>query len=101
MSPDKAPRVPTFAIFEPDTSRSAKQWLPAIPGRRRLLVVYGVAAGLHALAITTFQLSYQAEVTWISALARWWVNTWPLVPALIALSCSTGGRACAWAASSS
>lgn len=85
MSPDKAPRVPTFAIFEPDTSRSARQWLPAIPGRRRLLVVYGVAAGLHALAITAFQLSQQAEVTWISALARWWVNTWPLVPALIAL----------------
>jgi hypothetical protein len=85
MSPDKAPRVPTFAIFEPDTSRSAQQWLPAIPGRRRLLVVYGVAAGLHALAITAFQLSQQAEVTWISALARWWVNTWPLVPALIAL----------------
>ena len=85
MSPDKTPRVPTFAIFEPDGRRSAQEWLPAIPGRRRLLVVYGVAAGLHALAITAFQLSQQAEVTWISALARWWVNTWPLVPALIAL----------------
>ena len=85
MSPEKAPRVPTFAIFEPDGRRSAQGWLPAIPGRRRLLVVYGVAAGLHALAITVFQLSQQAEVTWISALARWWVNTWPLVPALIAL----------------
>ena len=85
MSPEKAPRVPTFAIFEPDGRRSAQGWLPAIPGRRRLLVVYGVAAGLHALAITAFQLSQQAEVTWISALARWWVNTWPLVPALIAL----------------
>ena len=85
MSPDKTPRGPTFAIFEPDGRRSAQGWLPAIPGRRRLLVVYGVAAGLHALAITAFQLSQQAEVTWISALARWWVNTWPLVPALIAL----------------
>jgi hypothetical protein len=85
MSPEQAPRVPTFAIFEPDASRSRQGWLPAIPGRRRLLVVYGVAAGLHALAITAFQLSQQAEVTWISALARWWVNTWPLVPALIAL----------------
>jgi len=85
MSSEKAPRDPTFAIFEPDGRRSAQGWLPAIPGRRRLLVVYGVAAGLHALAITVFQLSQQAEVTWISALARWWVNTWPLVPALIAL----------------
>ena len=85
MAPDKTPRGPTFAIFEPDGRRSAQEWLPAIPGRRRLLVVYGVAAGLHALAITAFQLSQQAEVTWISALARWWVNTWPLVPALIAL----------------
>jgi hypothetical protein len=84
-SPEKAPRVPTFAIFEPDASRSAHGWLPAIPERRRLLVVYGVAAGLHALVITAFQLNQQAEVTWISALARWWVNTWPLVPALIAL----------------
>ena len=85
MSPDKTPRVPTFAIFEPDGRRSAQGWLPAIPGQGRLLVVYGVAAGLHALAITAFQLHQQAEVTWISALARWWVNTWPLVPALIAL----------------
>jgi hypothetical protein len=85
MSPDTAPSAPTFAIFEPDGVRAAPGRLPAIPGRRRLLIVYGVAAGLHALVITAFQLNPQSEVTWISALARWWVNTWPLVPALIAL----------------
>ncbi len=82
---DGVPATPTFAVFEPDGSRAARNWLPAIPGRRRLLIVYGVAAGLHALVITVFQLSQQGEVSWISALARWWVNTWPLVPALIAL----------------
>jgi hypothetical protein len=85
MPPDGAPSGPTFAIFEPDGGRAAQGWLPALPGRRRLLIVYGVAAGLHALVITAFQLAQQSEVSWISALARWWVNTWPLVPALIAL----------------
>jgi hypothetical protein len=85
MSPDTAPSAPTFAIFEPDGVRAAQGRLPAIPGGRRLLIVYGVAAGLHALVITAFQLNQQSEVTWISALARWWVNTWPLVPALVAL----------------
>jgi hypothetical protein len=69
-SPDTASSPPTFAIFEPDGIRSARGWLPAIPGRRRLLIVYGVAAGLHALVITAFQLNQQSEVTWISALAR-------------------------------
>ena len=57
----------------------------ATPQRRRLLIVYGVAAGLHALVITAFQLGPEAEVSWISVVARWWVNTWPLVPALIVL----------------
>jgi hypothetical protein len=76
--------APTFAIFEPD-GRGGGASLPTIPGRRRLLIVYAVAAGLHALVITTFQLSHQGEVSWVGAVGRWWVNTWPVVPALIAL----------------
>ena len=79
-----ASSAPTFAIFEPD-GRGGRGALPTIPGRRRLLIVYGVAAGLHALVITTFQLSHQGEVSWVGAVGRWWVNTWPVVPALIAL----------------
>jgi hypothetical protein len=79
-----ASSAPTFAIFEPD-GRGGRGALPTIPGRRRLLIVYGVAAGLHALVITTFQLSHQGDVSWVGAVGRWWVNTWPVVPALIAL----------------
>jgi hypothetical protein len=86
-SPHAAPSGPTFAIFDAadDAGRAHRESAPAMPGRRRLLIVYGVAAGLHALVITAFQLSHQGDVSWVSVVARWWVNTWPLVPALIAL----------------
>jgi hypothetical protein len=84
---DAAPSAPTFAIFEAggEAGRADGGAAPLTSRRRRLLIVYGVAAGLHALVITAFQLRYQGEVSWLSALARWWVNTWPVVPALIAL----------------
>jgi hypothetical protein len=87
LAHDGAPRAPTFAIFDvaSDGSRADHGSAAAIPRRRRLLIVYGVAAGLHALVITALQLRYQGEVSWLVAVARWWVNTWPLVPALVAL----------------
>ena len=80
------PAAPAFAIFEAGAAgRRDHGPRSAAPQRRRLLVVYGVAAGLHAAVITAFQLAHQPEVSWVSVIARWWVNTWPIVPALIAL----------------
>jgi hypothetical protein len=83
---DGPPATPAFAIFEAGTAgRRDPGPRSGAPQRRRLLVVYGVAAGLHAAVITAFQLAHQPEVSWVSVIARWWVNTWPIVPALIAL----------------
>jgi hypothetical protein len=80
------PAAPAFAIFDAGAAGRRDQGpRSAAPQRRRLLVVYGVAAGLHAAVITAFQLAHQPEVSWVSVIARWWVNTWPIVPALIAL----------------
>ena len=85
--PGAAPAALAFAIYEPGggASRADHGGASATPQRRRLLIVYGVAAGLHALVITAFQLGHAAEVSWISVVARWWVNTWAIVPALIVL----------------
>ncbi len=86
------PGTPTdlsFALFESNADQSTAQPLTSeqeLPLRRRLLVAYVLGAAAYSVVITTLQFAWEEpplpSVAW---LARWWENTWPLVPALAAL----------------
>jgi hypothetical protein len=54
--------------------------------RRRVTVAYAVGAAAFAAVITTLKVTAESSplpaVAW---LADWWMNAWPIVPALVAL----------------
>ncbi|MET0919551.1 MAG: hypothetical protein ABWY07_14190 [Burkholderiales bacterium] len=86
------PGVPahlSFALFESAAEQATKgspSTAPPIPLRRRLLVAYVLGAAAYSAVITTLQFAWEEPpLPWVAWLARWWENTWPLVPALAAL----------------
>jgi hypothetical protein len=86
------PGVPAhllFALFESAAEQATKRSpsiVPSIPLRRRLLVAYVLGAAAYSAVITTLQFAWEEPpLPWVAWLARWWENTWPLVPALAAL----------------
>jgi hypothetical protein len=78
---------PSFALFEPAGVLAGEQAIGLeVAHRRALIRAYGVGAILYALIITAGQLLAGGDRRpWVAWFAMWWVNTWPLMPALIAL----------------
>ena len=79
----------SFALFECGGVQSTAQ--PSSTGqepaaRQRLLIAYTLGAAAYSLVITTLQLAGQDPgLPWVAWLGRWWENTWPVIPALVAL----------------
>ena len=69
----------------PESTNVASTVIPR-PVQGRLVVAYSVGAAAHAAVITT--LKFAAEPSPLPAvawLADWWMQTWPIVPTLVAL----------------
>ncbi len=86
--------VATAGSGEPDgVSLTEEQATPAgatsilhRAGLGRVVLAYGLGAALYAAVITTLKFANQSPplpiVAWF---IDWWTNTWPIVPALVAL----------------
>jgi hypothetical protein len=82
------PADPAFAVFEIGgaAGRPPVRSGRAHPLRRRLVLVYGIAAAAHSLVMTALEIGADPPgISPVGVFARWWVNAWPLVPTLIAL----------------
>jgi hypothetical protein len=74
-----------FAIFEAGADTSPRARAASGPGRRRLVLVYALAAAAHALIITGMQIAAGSGPAPLTVFAQFWVNTWPVVPVLMAV----------------
>jgi hypothetical protein len=81
---DPAHRL-AFAIFEVGAGAPPRARAVSAPGRRRLVLVYALAAAAHALVIAGMQVAAGSGAAPLSVFAHFWVNTWPVLPALMVL----------------
>lgn len=80
-------RLEEFSLTEePPESTTARTSIIPRAGQRRVMLAYAAGAAAYAAVITT--LKFTAEPSPLPAvawLAEWWMNTWPIVPTLVAL----------------
>jgi len=71
---------------EPPESTSVTTNVILRAGRGRVILAYAVGAAAYAAVVTTLKFTPESPplppVAW---LADWWMNTWPIVPTLVAL----------------
>jgi hypothetical protein len=94
LAAGREPAEPAFAVFEIGGAAGRQvQTRREQPFRRRLILVYGLAAAAHSLVMTGLEIGADPPgISPVGAFARWWANAWPLVPALIALLVLGRGR---------
>jgi len=86
-SPGAVPTRPAYALFETAETAAREPTIGLSRERRwRLIGAYVAGAAVYALILTAVPLVLTGESRpWVASFAQWWVNGWPLVPALIAL----------------
>ena len=101
VTPSPEPRQPASTIVRPSSHDRAGDFplteespeltnvAPAVIPRvvqRRVMVAYAAGAAAYAAVITTLKFTAEsAPLPAVAWLADWWMNTWAIVPTLVAL----------------
>ena len=89
--PDGSANVPlpptlTFAWYDHTSGRKGAVTAEGLATHKRLVLAYTIGAALFSAIVTWFQLGDERAARPLAAwVGTWWINAWPLAPALAIL----------------